>query len=298
MNRYCFVAITFLLAGFLLAHPGWAAQTAEAAPKTLEDEIRYINLTASVEVFRPGGVTIEDAVQLLRQRTVFPICFESMEYDRDTDGLTLGEVLNSFHALKTRSGLTAEDGAHLKMYEEMAVTQSTATLVGIKEKTFTLVQDKMTVRTFLNRVTQLDSAYKWTNEGTGTAPLIVIQPRTRSVLDWPIPRICGTPQEASSKILYGPQGKLSAFFAVHNITRVEMDMRPARPGDKRESDLPNVPLDLCQDQLTAYDVLNRTVKAAGTSLSWSLSGIKGLRWLSFQQSGRLVESEMRYPVPT
>lgn len=50
----------------------------------------------------------------------------------------------------------------------------------------------------------------------------------------------------------------------------------------KEDPLPNIQLDLCQDHLTARDVLNLTVKAMGQDISWSLSGTVGLRWLTFQ----------------
>jgi len=63
-----------------------------------------------------------------------------------------------------------------------------------------------------------------------------------------------------------------------------MHTGPARigVGDKIRPILPDVPLNLCQDHLTAKEVLNRTASAAGPGFSWTLSGIRGLRFLSFQ----------------
>jgi hypothetical protein len=132
---------------------------AEAPAKTLEDELQQVHLTLSVEAFQAGGVTMADAVLELRMRTAFPISFESVEYDRDKDRMTLGDVLESFRALKARSDLSPAEAARLKMYEEMAVHQSTATPVGVRKKTFTLIQDHITVRAFLDRITQLDGNY-------------------------------------------------------------------------------------------------------------------------------------------
>ena len=252
---------------------------AEAPAKTLEDELQRVHLSLSGEAFQAGGVTMADAALELRMRTAFPISFESVEYYRDKDRLTLGDVLESFRALKARSDLSPAEAARLRMYEEMAVHQSTATAIGVRKKTFTLLQDHITVRAFLDRITQLDSDYLWKNYGTDKALLIVIRPRTGSVLNWSVPRICGKPQQVSDKTLYGPGGKLTMLFGRHDITRAgEISDSP-----DSEASLPDTPLDTCRDDLTAFDVLNQAIKAAGPNFSWSVSGIRGLRFLSFQK---------------
>jgi hypothetical protein len=242
----------------------------EVTLKTLDSEIPRIELTAGAEAI--GGATIEDAVAALRLLAEFPICVELIEYDKEKDALSLGAALEQLRAMKTRQGLTLPDEARLKRYEELADTEDVRTPIGFKKKTFTLVENNLTVRAFLDRLMQLDNAYVWRNEGTNQAPVIVIQPRTKSALDWSVPSICGSPQDLSSTTLYGPGGKLTVLLQAHSISRVEVS-------NKR---LPGVQVDLCRDHLTARDALDLTIGAAGHDLSWSLSGIKGLRWLSFQ----------------
>ena len=83
-----------------------------------------------------------------------------------------------------------------------------------------------------------------------------------------MPRICGGQKELSSVELYGLGGKLSVLLNAHGIYIGNM------PTD--------VQLDLCRDHLVAQDVLNLTIKAVGDNHSWSLSGVKGLRWLTFE----------------
>ena len=268
-----------LLAGVLgiagISGTGWAQspQTGnpEAVKNGLEQIIPHIELTRGIEAI--GGATIPDVVVTLREQTDFPICIEELEYDRKTDGLTLDAAIAKLRALKAEQKLTHLDEARLNQYQELAKTEDPHTfIVGINQKTFTLVEDNATVRAVLDRTIGLDPAYIWKNYGTSKAPLVVLQPRTRSALDWPVPSVCGGSQETKTAELFGTDGKLTTLFAAHAIYLVEMN--GAR--------MPNVPLDLCHDHLTARDVLNRIVTAGGNHLSWTLSGIKGLRWLSFQ----------------
>jgi hypothetical protein len=211
-------------------------------------------------------------VTLLRQITVLPICIEELDYDDVKDTLTLGTALDTLRAIKNTHGLARQDEARLELYEKWSSTKPRSTVIGVKQKTFTLVQDNIRVKDLLDQITALDTAYRWRNDGDNEAPLIVIEPRQRSVLDWPVPRICGPPQELSSSSLYGPGGRLTTLFQAHNISRLEINGR---------GKLPDVHLDLCRDQLVARDVLNLTVKASAERLSWSLSGIRGMRFLRF-----------------
>src|SRR5215471_21833129 len=109
--------------------------TLVAASLTLSDEISQVRLEKSMDAFRVGGATMDDAVHLLREQTSLSIGFESLDYDRATrDKLTLGDVLDAFRNAKASYGLTAEDEARFKIYEAMAADQSLATTIGVKTK--------------------------------------------------------------------------------------------------------------------------------------------------------------------
>ncbi len=251
-----------------------SVEPAVAVPlTTLEDTIPHIELTQSAEAI--GGATIEDAVVALRQLTSFPICIEILEYDQQKDGLTLAKALEQLRTLKAKGELTDSDHARLERYQVLAASESPSILIGYTKKTFMLVESKITIRALLNRITELDSTYTWRNDGTDKEPIIVLQPRVKTALDWSIPSVCDSSRSMSTKNLFAPGGKLTLFFQAYNIHRLEMNSA---------YQLPDVQIDLCHDHLSARDVLNLVVKAAGHDLSWSLSGIKGLRWLTFQQN--------------
>jgi len=259
------------LAGVVIAFLLPLSRLHASPPNKLSDEISQVRLNSSNEAFRTGGATMNDAVHFLREHTALAICFESLDYDQAADDkLTLGEVVEGFRGLKAGHGLTVDDEARFKIYEAMAAKQSLATVIGVKMKTFTLVQDHMKVREILDRLTQLDNAYVWENDGSDTAPLIVIRPRATSVLDWSVPKICGSPEGTSSRVLYGPKGNLTRLFAGHRIAEVEVIESPPIAADQIGSALPDVPLILCRDRLNAKDVLNLTAKAAGFRLPYPM----------------------------
>ncbi|HWZ46410.1 MAG TPA: hypothetical protein VNW97_23255 [Candidatus Saccharimonadales bacterium] len=257
---------------WLIAIIGVASVEATAAVPlaTLESTIPHIELTQSAEAI--GGATIEDAVVALRQMTSFPICIEILEYDRQKDGLTLGRALEQLHALKGRGEISPPDQIRLERYEALATSESPSTLIGYIKRTFSLVEKNVTVRALLDRLTELDSSYAWKNYGSEQEPIVVIQPRTKSGLDWSIPSICSS-SGILTKNLFGPGGKLTLIFQAHDISLVE-----TKSGIRMQ----DVRLDLCKDHLVALDVLNLAIKAVGNNASWALSGIKGLRWLTFQ----------------
>jgi hypothetical protein len=240
--------------------------------KTLDEVLSHVELKDGAEGF--GGATIEDAVVLLRRMVGFPVCLELREFSRDTDGLTLDAAIEQLNALRTKQGLTPMEESQLKRYEELVAKKGRSAVIGFRKETFTLVEDNVTVHALLDRLTTLDSLYTWKNDGTAANPVVVIQPKQKSALDWAVSPICGQRREqTSATVLYGSGGGVTQQLQEHNISRVQMSDR---------NKVPDVQLDLCADHLTARDVLNLTVKAAGDEYSWSLSGIKGLRWLSFQ----------------
>ena len=266
-----FKSVTGLAIAFSAVLPMRCQSTAKAALPTLDSTIPHVALTTGAETI--GGASIEDAVVLLRSLTVFPICIELKDFSREADGLTLGEALTSLENLKSRQELGIADVARLKRYEELAASEPTTTLIGFRKNTFTLVQDNVTVRALLDRLVILDNTYVWHNDGTSEAPVVVIAPAEKSVLDWPVPAICGPTEELSTARQYGPSGKLTRLFGGHEISRLEINEGNA---------IPYALLPLCREGLNARDVLNLTIEAVGHDLSWSLSGTKGARWLTFQ----------------
>jgi Bacterial TSP3 repeat len=60
------------------------------------------------------------------------------------------------------------------------------------------------VRSLLDSLVAIDDEYRWQNYGTEDNPLIVIQPRGQSALDWAVPPICGSPSELSTSKIFGP----------------------------------------------------------------------------------------------
>jgi len=258
---------------WLIAIIGMASVEATAAVPltTLEGMIPHIELTQSAEAI--GGATIEDAVVALRQMASFPICIEILEYDRQKDGLTLGRALEQLHALKARGDISVPDQVRLERYEVLATSENPSMLIGYIKKTFTLVEKNVTVRALLNRLIELDSSYAWRNYGSDQEPIVVIQPRAKSALDWSIPSVCDSSRVILTKNLFGSGGKLTLIFQSHDISLVE-----TKSGIRMQ----DVQLDLCNDHLVARDLLNLAIKTVGNNASWSLSGIKGLRWLTFQ----------------
>jgi hypothetical protein len=237
--------------------------------QNLETKIDVVNLDTGSSAI--GGAAIEDAAALLRHSASFPVCLEMLDYTRETDGLTLESALNQLHELKNKGKLNSNDAARLRAYEEMVLSGNPPTLVGFRKRVFLISRRDISVRGLLDAITSQDSDYVWKNLGSDHAPLVVLQPRDRSVLDWSVPAICG--KGLSTGDLYSFEGKLTDAFEKHGITRPEIN---------RHGRLPTVQVDLCREQLNARDVLNLTVLAVGGNASWTISGIRGLRWLTFE----------------
>lgn len=233
----------------------------------LDSVISHLELTNGGKGI--GGATISDAVLVLQKLANFPICFEEIEHEKGKDGLTLKAAIELLRDLQVHQKLAQADEVRLKRYEELSATEDPETFfVGFKQTTFSLVRDNITVKAVLDELTELDKHYIWNNVGTEQSPFVIIQPRERSILDWQVPRICGAPKDLSSASLYTNGGRLSTLFNSHGIYVGNM------PPDRQ--------LDLCRDGLTAREILNLTIRAAEPKLSWIVSGVKGLRWVTFQ----------------
>jgi hypothetical protein len=189
--------------------------------------------------------------------------------------------------MQTLGVLGARDKARLGTYEEMAQNRPGSEILVARQRSFTLVRNRMSSRDLLDEITRLDDEYDWKNYGTDNASLVVIQPRTTSALDWAVPPLCKTQPTQIDEILAGCNGQECGSFTKllsdHNLSVFYMYMGPVSPG-KPEPDLrPHGFIDLCSDGLTARDVLNRIAKSSGTS--WTLGGIKGMRLISFAPVG-------------
>lgn len=235
--------------------------------RDLEGKISSIELVSGSEAI--GGASVEDAVALLQQWAAFPVCFESRQFNRRVDGLTLAQALVKLRELKTEHNLAARDAVRLKAYEQMSTTEDPSTLIGFKRTTFRFTAHDVSVRSFLDQLVNLDEEYVWKNYGTRERPLIVIQPRNSSVLEFAVPSVC---EDKQARRLYGPGGQMTDVLQAHGISRFEMGPRNL---------VPAVQINLCRGDLNARDALNLLVEAAGRDESWSLSGIKEMRLLTF-----------------
>jgi hypothetical protein len=254
--------------------------------KKLNDVIEHIEITDGVETI--GGASMQDAIWALREQTDFPISLELLEFERPRDFITLGEALARLHTLETTAVLGIRDMGRLHDYEKRAQTHEPSDVLFPRQKTFALVEDQITVRALLNRMMTLDDEYLWKDYGTESTPVIVIQPRTGSALEWPLSRICHPRPIASNQLFASCRnqkcGPYTKLLNDHNMSVIQMLDGPVLPGEHPPDPVPLVSVDVCRDRLTVRDVLNLIAK--GTNSSWTLAGIKGMRLISFQPSTR------------
>jgi hypothetical protein len=252
----------------------------------LDGIIENIYLAEGVETI--GGASIEDVIREVRERTDFPVGLDMLEFEKPKDFVTLGEALAKLHGMQASGTLGTSDQSRLDRYEEMAETREPSEILVPRQRTFSLVQDRVTVRDLLDQLVALDDEYLWKNYGTEMEPIVVIQPRASRVLDWRVPPICEPQPIAIDELLAGCNGRECGPFIKllgdHSIWVVYMFMGPVSPGEQGPDIRPHGLVDLCNDHLTARDVLNLIAKAAKTS--WTVGGIKGMRFISFDPKTR------------
>jgi len=187
--------------------------------------------------------------------------------------------------MQTKESLADRDKSRLRTYEEFAKSHSSSEVVVPRQRTFRLVRNRISVREILDEITKLDDEYEWKNYGTNTKPVIVIQPRVESVLNWTISPICKTRPVATEKLLAGCKAQQCGPF-IQALSERNMSVmyiavdEPAVPGKPTaDQQPPHGFVDLCSNYLRARDVLNRI--AQSTHTSWTLGGIKGTRLISF-----------------
>jgi hypothetical protein len=138
-------------------------------------------------------------------------------------------------------------------------------------RTFAVSKWLASTRQILDYVTGLHKGYVWSDVGTAQTPFVVLQPQ-ESKLSWPVERKCGG--ENRLKALISPGGELNRLFLQRNYAVIL---------NVPEMSLENR-LDLCRSDLTALQLINLTANAMGPEVYWTLGGIKGLRFLRFDDS--------------
>ncbi|HKR83480.1 MAG TPA: hypothetical protein VJS37_04860 [Terriglobales bacterium] len=272
--KYQCVALFLLIAAMASTQTSMRDHAKRA--KHLDDVITDVNLTAGTQTI--GGASIVDAVNLLRDDVAFPVSLEMLEFERPKDFVTLQEALATLHSMQAITPLGDWDKSRLDRYEELVKTHDDSEVLVPRQRSFKLVRERISVREFLIQVTTVDDEYEWKNYGTDTSPQIVIRPRAASALNWPLTPIC-TPRRISiDRVLAGCKeqecGPFTQALKERNIGILYMYTGPSPPDP-----VPHGSVDLCDKNLTARDALNRIAEAAHTS--WTLGGIKGMRFLSF-----------------
>ena len=266
----------FLLIAAITASAQTARRDHVRRAKHLDNVIESVSLTDGSETI--GGASIQDAVNLLRDKIAFPVSLEMLEFERPKDFVTLEEALATLHSMQVVAPLMDGDKNRLDRYEELAKTDPGSEVLVPRQRTFKLVRDRITIREFLVQVTTLDDEYEWKNYGTDKRPQIVIHPRGASALSWPVSPICNPRPVSIDRVLAGCKGQecgpLTGALSQRNISILYMYTGPAPPDP-----VPHGFVDLCDKTLSARDALNRIAEAAHTS--WILGGIKGMRFLSF-----------------
>lgn len=256
--------------------------------KHLDDFIEHVSLTDGMQTI--GGASVEDAVNLLRDKVAFPVALEMLEFERPKDFVTLDEALTKLHGMQALAPLAARDKGRLDRYEELAKTRPGSEILVPRQKTFSLIRDRLTVREFLNEITTLDDEYEWKDYGTEHKPLIVVQPRGASALNWSVPPTCKPSPVATERVVAAcTEQECSPFTkALGERNMGVLYMAVDEPVIPRKPDPEMAPphgfIDLCHHNLTAQDVLNRIAISAHSS--WTMAGIKGMRFISFYPVGR------------
>ncbi len=259
-----------------------SGQNAKRA-KHLDGVIEQVSLTDGMQTI--GGASMGDAVNFLRDKTAFPVALEMLEFERPKDFVTLDEAITKLQGMQALAPLGARDKVRLDRYDELANTHQGSELIVPRQKTFSFVRDRLTIREFLNEITTLDDEYEWKNYGTERKPVIVVQPRTASALNWRVPPICKPRPVTTERVLAAcAKQECSPFTKAlgernMGVLYIAVD-EPVVPG-KPDPDMtaPHGYVDLCQQNLTALDVLNRIAISGHTS--WTMAGIKGMRFISF-----------------
>jgi hypothetical protein len=279
-DEYRFIALFLVIMGLTTSAQSSTRDHVKRA-KHLDNVIERVSLTDGVETI--GGASIEDAVNLLRDDVAFPVALEMIEFERPKDFVTLEEALTKLHSMQAFGPLGARDKTRLDSYEVSAKTHMGSEVLVAHQKSFTLVRDRITVRDLLDQITTLDDEYQWKNNGTESKPMIVIQPRADSALNWHVSAICRPRPVAIDQILAGCNGQECGAFTkalgARNMSIMYMSIGPVPKGHPSADPRPHGFVDLCNEMLTARDVLNRIAQSAHTS--WTLAGIKGFRIISF-----------------
>ena len=288
MRRCRQVGLLVLIAGMTgaLATAQTDARSHAKRAKTLNDTLETIRLTDGFENI--GGASIQDAASMLRDNVAFPVALEMVEFERPKDFVTLDEALAKLHEMQSVGSLGSRDKDRLHKYQEMAKAHQGSEVLVPRQRTFTLVRNRITIRDLLDEIIKLDDEYEWNNSGTDRKPLIVIQPRVLSALNWPVSPVCRPHRIAIEQALAACKGQECGSFtnllSEHHISVLYMYVGPVSPSKPEPDPSPHGFIDWCSESLAARDVLNRIARSS--RMSWTLGGIKGMRFLMFFPVGR------------
>jgi hypothetical protein len=115
---------------------------------------------------------MSDAVTRLRELTNIPICLEEVEYDLQKDSLTLAAAIQRLTRLRAKGPLSEHDQISWNAYQQESKRQDpNKSVVGVDKHVFRIPkQSDVTLQAVFDlRVSK--------------HPLVIIQPRTSSVLD-------------------------------------------------------------------------------------------------------------------
>jgi hypothetical protein len=247
-SRYLVVLVLILSCTALLCPQSKAPNDRAGRIKDLNGIIQHIEVTDGAETI--GGASVEDVVRELRDRTDFPISVEMLEFERPKDFVTLGEALTTLHKMQASGALGSRDQSRLDRYEEMAQTHEPSQILVARQRTFSLVQERVTVRDLLDHLVTLDDEYLWTNDGSEREPLVVIRPRANTALDWRVAPICHPRPIEIDELLAGCNGQECGPFTKllngHSTSVVYMLTGPVAPGEREPDIRPHGPVDMCE----------------------------------------------------
>ncbi len=209
--------------------------------------------------------TMADAISRLNASYKSRICFEELDFDKVSDGITAKQAITDWEKRsETRSLTVREKDAYDSLRNNMAqgrITESTR--VDIKSQRFYGSYSGNTIGDVLDKLTS-GSQYKW-KENNGT---YVVFPKDMSVLDFPVSLSVSNKKlgDVIQNIL--SQGSQRTKFA---LAEFHIGLKPYPNIEER------VIANLDIENIKARDALCQAVETVGSNVVWTLLGFKGER---------------------
>ncbi len=288
--------------------------------KSLDDKISRVEITESKIDFALGGGTMLEAVHELRYRHGLAVSFEEAvkekketvslqaalkqleelriaghlgeaDKKRQAAWISEAETLERLQKLRKKKPLSPSEADFVERYNQFYGTADSAKerILGEKKTAIRVVGHNVTIESILNRLTELDSDYVWTNHGTRDKPLLEIHPKNtkrESTLNWIVPSLCeGEEKNKARKIrpvqtLFSSGEHLFEAFQANGI-QVLLTNASASGGRAKLAHMPRIEIDLCRDNLTAHDLLTEILRQMGSRYFWSVQSLEGKRTLFF-----------------